>query len=165
MRGWGVWWGSEPWGRERGSPRPLLSSRLPPSGSAEVLPLLSPPAASGLAPITSPFWGPHPSSKLSPSAINTRHLYFIYFQMFYLPAFLLSQLVHIRPWCWKRLKAGEGDDGGWDGWTASPTQWTWVWVNSRSWWRTGRPGTLQSMGSQRVGHDWATEQQRSSHSN
>ena len=46
---------------------------------------------------------------------------------------------------------------GWDGWMASPTQWTWVWVNSGSWWWTGRPGVLQSMGSQRVGHDWATE--------
>ena len=63
-----------------------------------------------------------------------------------------------RPWCWERLKArGEGDDRRWDGWMASPTQWTWVWVNSRSWWWTGRPGVLQSTGSQRVGHDWATE--------
>ena len=52
---------------------------------------------------------------------------------------------------------GEGDDRGWDGWMASPTQWTWVWVNSRSWWWTRRPGVLQSMGSQRVRHDWATE--------
>ena len=54
-----------------------------------------------------------------------------------------------RPWFWKRLKAGgggEGDDRGWDGWMASPTQWTWVWVNSGSWWWTGRPGVLQSMG-------------------
>ena len=57
-----------------------------------------------------------------------------------------------------RLKAGgEGDDRGWDGWMASPTQWTWVWVNSRSWWWTGRPGVLWFMGSQRVGHDWMTE--------
>ena len=46
---------------------------------------------------------------------------------------------------------------GWDGWMASPTQWTWVWVNSGSWWWTGRPGVLQFMGLQRVGHDWATE--------
>ena len=52
---------------------------------------------------------------------------------------------------------GEGDGRGWDGWMASPTQWTWVWVNSGSWWWTGRPGMLQSMGSQRVGHDWTTE--------
>ena len=57
-----------------------------------------------------------------------------------------------------KLKAGgERDDRGWDGWMASPTQWIWVWVNSGSWWWTGRPGVLQSMGSQRVGHDWATE--------
>ena len=63
-----------------------------------------------------------------------------------------------RPWCWERLKArGEGDDRGWDGWMASPTQWTWVWVDSGSWWWTGRPGMLQSMGSQRVRHDWSTE--------
>ena len=52
---------------------------------------------------------------------------------------------------------GEGDDRGWDGWMASRTRWTWVWVNSRSWWWTGRPGVLRSMGSQRVGHDWGTE--------
>ena len=70
-----------------------------------------------------------------------------------------KELTHLkRPWCWGKLRAGgEGDDRGWDGWMASPTQWTWVWVNSRSWWWTGRPGVLQSMGSQRVGHDWATE--------
>ena len=52
---------------------------------------------------------------------------------------------------------GEGDDGGWDGWMASLTRWTWVWVNSWSWWWTGRPGVLRFMGSQRVGHDWATD--------
>ena len=51
----------------------------------------------------------------------------------------------------------EGDDRGWDGWMASPTRWTWVWVNSRSWWWMGRPGVLRFTGSQRVGHDWATE--------
>ena len=69
-----------------------------------------------------------------------------------------EELTHLkRPWCWERLKAGEGDDRGWDSWIASPTQWTWVWVNSGSWWWTGRPGMLQSMGSQRVRHDWATE--------
>ena len=63
-----------------------------------------------------------------------------------------------RLWCWEGLGAeGEGDDPGWDGWLASPTQWTWVWVNSGSWWWTGRPGVLQFMGSQRVGHDWETE--------
>ena len=60
-----------------------------------------------------------------------------------------------RPWCWERLKAGEeGEDRGWDGWMASPTQWTWVWASFGSWWWTGRPGVLQSMGSQRVRYDW-----------
>ena len=54
-----------------------------------------------------------------------------------------------RPSCWERLKAGgEGDDRGWDGWMASPTQWTWVWASSRRWWWTGKPGVLQSMGLQ-----------------
>ena len=54
-----------------------------------------------------------------------------------------------RHWCWERLMArGKGGDRGWDGWMASLTQWTWVWVNSRRWWRTGNPGMLQSMGSQ-----------------
>ena len=63
-----------------------------------------------------------------------------------------------RPWCWEGLGAGgEGDDKGWDGWMASPTRWTWVWVNSGNWWWTGRPGVLRFMGSQRVRHDWATE--------
>ena len=58
----------------------------------------------------------------------------------------------------ERLKAGgEGDDREWDGWMASPTQWTWVWLNSGSWWWTGRPGVLQFIRLQRVGHDWATE--------
>ena len=63
-----------------------------------------------------------------------------------------------RLWCWEALGAGgEGDNRGWDGWMASPTRWTWVWVNSGSWWWTGRPGVLRSIGSQRVRHDWVTE--------
>ena len=63
-----------------------------------------------------------------------------------------------RPWCWEGLGAGgEGDDRGWDGWMASPTRWAWVWVNSGSWWWSGRPGVLRFMGSQRVGQDWVTE--------
>jgi len=66
-----------------------------------------------------------------------------------------EELTHLkRSWCWERLKAGgEGDDRVWDGWMALPTQWTWVWVSSGSWCYTGKPGMLQSMGSQRVGHD------------
>ena len=63
-----------------------------------------------------------------------------------------------RPWCWERLKAGgEGDDRGWNGWMASLTWWTWVWVSSGNWWRIGKPGVLQSMESWRVGHNWATK--------
>ena len=63
-----------------------------------------------------------------------------------------------KHWCWEGLGAGEeGDDRGWDGWMASLTQWTWIWVNSRSWWWTGRPGVMWFMGSQRVGHAWVTE--------
>ena len=73
-----------------------------------------------------------------------------------------EELIHWkRPWCWDRLKArGEGDDRGWDGWMASPTQWTWIWASSGSWWWTGKPGALQFMGSQRVGHDWMTKQEK-----
>ena len=71
----------------------------------------------------------------------------------------------VKNWLiWKDCNAGkdwrhkeEGDDRGWDGWMASPTQWMWVWVNFGSWWCTGRPGVLQSMGLQRVGHDVVTE--------
>ena len=63
-----------------------------------------------------------------------------------------------RPWCWEGLGAGgEGDNGEWDGWMASPTWWTCVWVNSGSLWWKGRPGMLRFMGLQRVRHDWATE--------
>ena len=73
-------------------------------------------------------------------------------------AHLMRRVDSLEDWCWEGLGAGgEGDDRGWDGWMASLTWWTWVWVKSGSWWWTGRPGMLQFMGSQRVGHDWATE--------
>ena len=63
-----------------------------------------------------------------------------------------------KDWCWEGLGArGKGYNRGWDGWMASLTQWMWVWVNSGSWWWTGRPSVLQFMRSQRLGHDWATE--------
>ena len=63
-----------------------------------------------------------------------------------------------RLWCWEGLGAGgEGDNRGWDGWMASPTWWTWVWVNFGIWWWTGRPGVLWFMGLQTVRHDWVTE--------
>ena len=70
-----------------------------------------------------------------------------------------EELTHLkRCWCWERLKAGgEEDDRGWDGWKTSPTRWTWVWTSSGSWWWTGRPGMLQSMGLQTVRQGWATE--------
>ena len=92
----------------------------------------------------------------------------------------ISPEYSLKGWCWswnsntlatwceeltfeKTLMLGKieggryGDDRGWDGWMTSPTQWTWVWVNSRSWWWTGRPGVLQTTGLQRVGYDWVTE--------
>ena len=63
-----------------------------------------------------------------------------------------------KDWWWERLKAGgEGDDRRWDGWMASLTLWTWVCASSGSWWRTGKPGLLQMIRSQRVKHDWVTE--------
>ena len=70
-----------------------------------------------------------------------------------------KKLTHLKnPWCSERLRAGgEGDDREWDGCMTSPTQCTWVWVNSGSWWWTVRPGVLRFMGSQRVGYDWTTK--------
>ena len=70
-----------------------------------------------------------------------------------------KEMTHLkRPWCWESLKAGGGgDDRGWDGWMAPPTQWIWVWLDSGSWWWTGRPAVLQSIGSQGGGYDWVTE--------
>ena len=64
------------------------------------------------------------------------------------PPHAKEELTHWkRPWCWEGLGAGgEGDNRGWDGWMASPTRWTWVWVNFRSWWWTGKPGMLRFMG-------------------
>ena len=73
------------------------------------------------------------------------------------PPDALSWLIG-KDWCWERLKAGgEGDDRGWDDWMASLTWCTWLWASSRSWWWTGKPDVLQSLGSQRVGHGWVTE--------
>ena len=71
-----------------------------------------------------------------------------------------EELTHWKtPWCWETLRAGgEVYDRGWDGWMASPTQWTWVWLDSGSWWWTGRPDVLWFMALQRVGHNWVTEQ-------
>ena len=78
----------------------------------------------------------------------------------------------VATWCeeptdWKDPDAGkdwkgreEGDNRGWDGCMASPTHWTWVWASSKRWWKTGKPGVLQPMGSQRVRHNWVTKQQK-----
>ena len=73
--------------------------------------------------------------------------------------YLMRKLTHLkRLWRWEGLgTGGEGDDRGWDGWVASLTRWMWMWVNSRSWWWTRRPGVLRFMGSQRVRHDWVTD--------
>ena len=77
----------------------------------------------------------------------------------YFGLLMRRKLTHLkRLCCWERLKVGgEGDSRGWDGWMASLTQWTWIWVISMSWWWTGRSDMLQSFGSQRVGDDWVTE--------
>ena len=100
---------------------------------------------------TSPFW--------RRSALGFLWKDWCYSWSFSTLATLCEELTHWkRLWCWEGLEAeGEGDDRGWDGWMASLTWWTWVWVNSGIWWWTGRPGVLRFMGLQRVGHDWATE--------
>ena len=80
----------------------------------------------------------------------------------YIMATWCKQPIHWkRSWCWERLKA-EGEEGnrGWDGCIASPIQWIWTWANPRRWWRTGKPGMLQSMGYQRGEHNLVTEQQQ-----
>ena len=89
-------------------------------------------------------------------------LLFIYLKLSWNSSTLATsceELTHWKGlWCWEGLGAGrKGDDRGWDGWMAPPTRWRWVWVNSGSWWWTGRAGVLWFMGSQRVGQDWATE--------
>jgi len=74
------------------------------------------------------------------------------------PPHAKSWLTGKKPWCWEGLEQEEkGNDRGWDGWTASLTRCTWIWMNSGSWWWTGRPGVLWFMWSQRVRHNWATE--------
>ena len=113
-------------------------------------------------------WRSKETRQLSPSLRTTK----ILVMMIWVRVFLQTEILkgiwftfgyayrshRKRPWCWERLKAGgKGDDRGWDGWMASQTQWTWVWVSSRRRWWTGKPGVLQFMGSQRVGHNWATD--------
>ena len=86
--------------------------------------------------------------------MKNNHQIVLFFQVLFLWNFSRLWKYIIRN---SHYTGGEGDDRGRDGWMASLTQWTCIWVSSRSWWRTGKPGVLQSMGSQRVGHDWATE--------
>ena len=77
------------------------------------------------------------------------------------PPNAMSQLIGKEPDIWKDWgQEEEGDNRGWDGWVASLTQWTWVWANYGRWWSTGRPGTLQTMELQTVGHDLVSEQQK-----
>ena len=88
---------------------------------------------------------------------NSRWVLYVFLILW--PPDAKSPLFGKRPWGLERLKAGEeGDNRGWDGWMALLTKWTWGWASSRRWWRTGKPGVLQSVGSQRVGHNWVTEQ-------
>ena len=106
------------------------------------------------------WWGTGKPGVLQSMGLQrVRHYLVIKEQQLYISNTFYSFLCHLkRPWCWERLRAGgEGDNRGWDGWMASPSQWTWVWVDSGSWWWTGRPGVLRFMGSQRLGHNWATE--------
>ena len=72
------------------------------------------------------------------------------------PPDVKNRLITKDPEAGKDWRQEEKGNRGWDGWMGSLTRWTWVWANFGSWWRTGKPGVLQSMGSQRVGHDWAT---------
>ena len=70
-----------------------------------------------------------------------------------------KELTHLKwPWCLKRLKAGgERDDRGWDGWMASPTRWTWVWISCRSWWWQGSLVCCSPWGRKELRHNWVTE--------
>ena len=98
---------------------------------------------------------PESSKKLN---LNYWSLEMIYIAFIFTILCCIYTYLQRKIWCWEGLGAGgEEDDRGWDVWMASPTQWTWLWVNSGSWWWTGRPGVLRFKGSQRVGHDWATE--------
>ena len=101
---------------------------------------------------TSPFWRRSISPRISLEGMMLK-LNLQYFGHLMQRVDSLEKL-----WCLEGLGTrGEGDDRGWDGWMASLTRWTWVWVNSGSWCWTGRPGVLRFMGSQRVGHNWVTD--------
>ena len=104
-------------------------------------------------------WKVHPVHVERVLTIFCYHEHSIHGTIILITTFSCEELTHWkRPWCWEGLgSGGERDDRGWDGWMASLTWWTWVWVDSGSWWWTGRPGVLRFMGLQRVGHDRVTE--------
>ena len=90
-----------------------------------------------------------PESPLRKSVLNVHWKDWCWSWNFTTLATWCKELTHLkRAWCWERLKAGQGDNRGWDGWMASPTWWTWVWASSGSWWWTGKPGMLKSLSSQ-----------------
>ena len=109
--------------------------------------------------LSRPFWKLHPVAiTKSYSAANSKHQNCRGTGSSNALATCWEEMTHWkRPWCWQRLKAGEEYYRGWDSWRESPTQWTLFWTSSESWWRTGKRGVLQSMGSHRVGQDWAIE--------
>ena len=116
-------------------------TRTPDASVCDFWPILLPPAVP-VTPVLHHFY----LSTSIPVRSSFINYVWIYFNTL---ATWCEQLTHLkRPWCWERLKVAEGDDRGWDGWMASLTRWTWVWVDSRSWWWTGRPGVLWIMGSQ-----------------
>ena len=99
-----------------------------------------------------------PSPHFLPSFLSSLHSLYILTASSNTLVIWCEELTHWkRPWCWEDWRQEKGDDRGWDGWMTSPTQWTWVWASSRSWWWTERPGVVLSIGSQRVRHDWVTE--------
>ena len=101
-----------------------------------------------------------PSQSEGRSTLNTHWKYWCWSWSSSILVIWCKQTTHLKsPWSWERLRA-KGEEGvrGWEDWVASLMQWTWTWENFRRWWETGRPGVLQSMGLQRVGHDWAAEQ-------
>ena len=108
-------------------------------------------------------WTPRKSNQSNLKEINPEYsLEGLVLKLQYLTTWCKELTQWKRPWCWERLRAGEEGDRRWDGWMASPTEWTWVWANSGRWWRTGKPGMLQTMGSQRLRHDLTTEQKQKS---
>ena len=131
-------------------PHELQHIRLP-------YPSLPPGVCSNSCPLNQ--WG-HPNINLSlPLPVSNSSCLFTRYQPLYPSCYTIllyfSKYCTVRPWYWERLRAGgEGGARECDGWMALLIQWTWVWANSRRWWRMGKPGMLQSMGSQRETTEW-----------